>query len=328
MTEMNKKRYDSLDGLRTISCFGIILMHISANNSYAISGYVYNTIIPSFTNFVFLFMVLSAFGMCNGYYKKVLSNSLNLTEFYKKRYSKVLPFFACLVVLDLLLSFSKESLYEAIADISLTFGLFPNDISVIGVGWFLGLVFAFYMIFPFYCVLLGTKKRAWIFFACSLTLNYVCGTYFGVGRKNIVYSACYFIAGGLIYLYRDYISKVKWYFSLPVLFVSFALYYIVGSKTITMLFVSVMFVVFAIGKGGAFLSNRFTKFISGISLEMYLSHMLIFRVIEKLHLNTKFGNGIFQYIVTCVLVIAADILFSYAAQKGIALCTTWVQKHD
>lgn len=43
---MDKKHYGAIDGLRMIAAFGIVMMHMAANNDYAISGYVYNTIIP------------------------------------------------------------------------------------------------------------------------------------------------------------------------------------------------------------------------------------------------------------------------------------------
>lgn len=154
-----KKRYNAIDGLRTIACIGIVMMHIKANNKYEISGFIYNDLISSFTNFVFLFMTVSAFGMCCGYYEKILAGKINLTDFYKKRYIKILPFFSFLILVDLIMGFSKESVYEAIADVSLTFGLFPNDISVIGVGWFLGLIFVFYMIFPFFAFLLKQRQE-------------------------------------------------------------------------------------------------------------------------------------------------------------------------
>lgn len=67
---MEKKHYGTIDGLRMIAAFGIVMMYIRANSNYEISGFIYNNIIPSFTNFVFLFMVVSAFGMCCGYYQK------------------------------------------------------------------------------------------------------------------------------------------------------------------------------------------------------------------------------------------------------------------
>ena len=128
---MERKHYDAIDGLRTIACFGIVLMHVRANNAYDISGFVYDKLIVSFTNFVFLFMVISAFGMCCGYFDKVLNSQISLETFYFKRYSKKLPFFAFLVLIDIMMSPSKAALVEGFADVTLLFGLFPNDISVL-----------------------------------------------------------------------------------------------------------------------------------------------------------------------------------------------------
>lgn len=182
---MEKRHYGAIDGLRMIAAFGIVMMHIRANSNYEITGYLYNRIIPSFTNFVFLFMTVSAFGMCCGYYEKILNNQMNLTDFYGKRFRKILPFFGPLVLLDIIMSPSVASLYEGFADLTLLFGLLPNagSISVIGVGWFLGLVFVFYLVFPFFCVLLENKRRAWMAFGISLIYNFVCANYFNVGGK-------------------------------------------------------------------------------------------------------------------------------------------------
>ena len=62
-----------------------------------------------------------------------------------------------------------------------------------------------------------------------------------------------------------------------------------------------------------------TKFVSDISMEIYLSHMVVFRVIEKTGLNQMFGNGVLQYIVTVMLVLAATIVFSVVMKKFIQL---------
>lgn len=314
------KKYNSLNGLRTIACFGIVLMHVLSNLKLNLSGFGYERIIPSFTNFVFLFMAISAFGMCCGYYDKILNGQIDLNKFYGKRFSKTLPFFSLLVILDLVVGFSLNSLYEAIADVTLSFGLFPNNIEVIGVGWFLGLVFAFYMMFPFYCTLISSKKKAWIVFGISLVLNYLCVSYFDVGRTNIVHCMCYFMAGGLVYLYRDIIEKVKWFIALPILFASIVLYYIVGFNTYTELFFVVAIMIFAIGKGGITLDNKFFAFISGISMEIYLSHMVIFRAVEKVHLNRFISNSILLYWITAIVVIIGAIIFAFVVQKGIAWC--------
>ena len=43
--------------------------------------------------------------------------------------------------------------------------------------------------------------------------------------------------------------------------------------------------------------------------------MVMFRVIEKLHLNTIFGNGWLQYIVTVALVFIGAACFSVVVKK-------------
>ncbi len=317
----NKVHYGALDGLRTIAAIGIVLMHIAANNDYEISGFVYDNLIGSFGNFVFLFMVISSFGMCCGYYDKIINNKISLTDFYKKRFLKTLPFFSLLVVIDLIISPSLSSLYESFADITLLFGFLPDagNITVIGVGWFLGIVFVFYLIFPFFCTLIETKRRAWIAFAISLIYNYVCYAYFDVGRTNILYSACFFISGGLIFLYKDEIrEKINKHLMLLITWITIIAYYAIGGYAISCLLVSASLLMYAITSiGGGILQNRFTTFFSSISLEVYLSHMVIFRAIEIFHLNTIIGNGWVQYIFTCALVLAGTIVFSYVAQKAI-----------
>lgn len=313
--EKENKHYGTIDGLRTIAAFGIVIMHIRANTNYIISGYLYNKVIPSFTNFVFLFIVISAFGMYSGYYEKFLNNKIVLSDFYKKRFKKVLPFFSILVILDVLLFPSVESFYEGFCDLTLMFGFLPKFLSVIGVGWFLGLIFIFYISFPFFVFLLENKKRAWIVFALSLIYNYISYNFFDLGRSNILYSACFFIAGGLIYLYRQ---KILNYNKNLISFITVGVvvaYYIFDENVYMCLSVACMFLIYAILKQGGILENKITKFFSNLSLEIYLSHMLIFRIVEKLNLITILGNGWLQFLLTVIIVICGATIFSYIMKK-------------
>ena len=66
----NRTRYEGIDGLKAYAIIGIALMHVLANGKYGIGGFVFERLIPSFTNLVFLFMMVSGFGMCCGYYQK------------------------------------------------------------------------------------------------------------------------------------------------------------------------------------------------------------------------------------------------------------------
>lgn len=319
MGNMGKKHYGAIDGLRMVAAFGIVMMHVKANAGYEIAGFFYNTVIPSFTDFVFLFMTVSAFGMCCGYHEKIMGNKLSLSDFYGKRFKKILPFFSVLVLLDLAISPSVASMYEGFADLTLLFGFLPDagNISVIGVGWFLGLVFVFYIMFPFFCVLLENKRRAWMAFGISLAYNFACANHFHAGRTNILYSACFFLAGGLIYLYRDEIAKWNRRAALGMAGGSAVLYYISGGMVAARLLVSCALLIYALLSRGGVLENRVAKFFSGISMEIYLSHMVIFRVVEKAGLHRWLGDGWAQYVMTVVIVFGGATVFAVVMRKVI-----------
>lgn len=318
---MERKHYESIDGLRTLAAIGIIMMHMKANNTYGIQGMVYNDIIPLFTNFVFLFMTVSAFGMCCGYYEKIVNNKISICDFYEKRYKKILPFFSILVLIDVIMSLSVESIYEGFADLTLLFGFLPNagNISVIGVGWFLGLIFVFYLCFPFFCFLLENRKRAWFAFWASILYNILCATYFEVGRTNILYCACYFLAGGLVYLYREEIEKISKWLLLGVACIVTIIYCFICSNVMMSLLLSVSYLGYAMVSSKGLLSNRFTKFFSSISMEVYLCHMVIFRILEKMKLNTILENGWLQYILTVIMVLIGSCIFALVVRKIIEI---------
>ena len=269
-------RYEGIDGLKAYAIIGIALMHVLANGEYRMGGFVFERMIPSFTNLVFLFMMVSGFGMCCGYYQKFKDQKISVVDFYKKRYNKIWPYFALLCVLDFVMSPSKSALYEVFANLTLCQGLLPNmNISVIGVSWTLAVIFVFYLLFPFFCFLLESKKRAWLAFICAVIYNFVCSTYFFdeshiadrvavnfSARTNILYCAIYFIAGGLIFLYRkelaEFASKHK-VIAGAILLIAAVAYFALGGNTLTMLFFCVAALVYTLGcttGGGTGQSSR------------------------------------------------------------------------
>jgi len=52
-------------------------------------------------------------------------------------------------------------------------------------------------------------------------------------------------------------------------------------------------------------------------MEVYLSHMVIFRVVEKLRLHKILGSGWVQYCLTVGLVLVGTIAFSWSMQRAI-----------
>ena len=199
-------------------------------------------------------MMVSGFGMCCGYYQKIIDRKISMEDFYKKRYIKIWPYFALLCALDFVISPSKESLSEVFANLTLCQGLLPNaNITVIGVSWTLAVIFVFYMLFPFFCFLLGNKKRAWGVAIVALVFNFLCGSYFNADRTNIVYDAIYFIAGGLIYLYRKELAEFAQKHKVitgAILLAATVAYFVLGSSTFTMLFFCVAALLYTLGCNG------------------------------------------------------------------------------
>ena len=324
---MENKKYTSIDGLRTIGAIGIVAMHIRALSNIKINNYFYNTIIPFFNYAVFLFMIISGFGMCCGYYKKIKNNEISLNEFYKKRYKKILPFFMILVLIDVLVERTLSSIFEGFADLTLFFAFLPNpQMSVIGV------IFAFYILFPFFVFLLDNKKRAWCSFIISLIFSCLCKSYFFTERFNIVnfdfrinivYCFTYFILGGIIYLYRDKIENIVKNHKLLFLFLTMfitIIYFVIHHFykfeelfTIEICLIFGSWLIYSIGTNCIFLNNKITKFISNISMEIYLCHLFIYKIIEKIGLINIIKdnvNSIFAYILLLILTLGGAMIFS------------------
>lgn len=212
MAISSNNRYENLDGLKVIAAFGIVAMHVSSNMGHPLTSEIATNVIGSMTHFVKLFLILSGFGMCCGYYERFKSGKVNLEKFYIRRFEKNLPFFALLICIDTLFSIKTVLWRDVFSSLTMAFNLMPShDMSVIGVGWTLGVIFAFYFMFPFYVFLLSTKKRAWFTVIICYILNWCCCNYYeSVGKTdgaNFLFLSVYFAIGGVLYLYKDYIQE-------------------------------------------------------------------------------------------------------------------------
>ena len=337
-----KEKYENLDGFRALAAIGIILMHVRANGDFKISGFIYDRVIASFTDLTFFFMLLSAFSMCCGYYEKFKIGSINIEEFYKRRYKRIWPFFVMLCTFELIIDRSLHSLYEWFADITLAFGLLPNArISVVGVGWFIGIIFVFYIAFPFFTFLIGNKKRAWIVLIATIILNFLCNIYFldethvirgFSGRVNIIYSAMFFIAGGLVFLYREKIKKLEhaWVMTL-ITVLCMVFYYAVNNSEYTMLILFSLLAMLGIMMSGnvskILLQNKALSFIASISMEIYLSHMFVFRVLEKLKLTHITENEVLNYVIVSFTTVIGAIVMAFTLKRIIEVIMIQSTEH-
>ena len=331
MSQITKNRFDSLDSLRAFAAVGIVVCHVLSNQSLALpDNFLFKTLLPFGSEYVFLFMMLSAFSICCAYYQKFKDREVDLDKFYKRRYLRIWPFFALMVLIDVALGFSKESLIEAFADLTLFFGFLPNpDIHVIGVGWFLGLIFVFYAIFPFFVFLMDNKKRAWLVLVLSIAMTIFASSYFSspelvvspVGRRNFIYCMPMFVSGGIVFLYIEKIKKIPVLWALSIAVLTTVLFFVLDNNHFVLkmlVFASWLIVAIVDSLRPAkwtLMRNKYVAFLSGVSMEVYLCHMMFFRIVEKTHVLDAISSGMGRFLVCLVLTLAGAIAFSFGVKK-------------
>lgn len=337
--ESKKIKFDGIDGLKTFSCLAIVAQHLLFNSVYDIGGISHKIIL--FGNAVFMFFIISAFGLCCGYYDKILNKTFDVNNFYSRRYGKIFPFFLFLLVIDVVVDPSIRSVMEAFVESSLAFGFLPNmKLTVIGVGWFLGVVFVFYMVFPFFVFLIQNKMRAWIVLFIALLVSIVCRVHFFsseyvlntfVEKTNFLYCAPFFLVGGILFLYKDFFFRFQGEKKVKLLLfcicvIATIVYFITPSDSMVKPYKNMvlfpLWVLYAISCKHAILNCKIVTYLSSISFEIYLSHMFIYRIIERTIGLRIFGNGWASYIFVYALDILGCIVFIEIWSKTY----NWVKK--
>jgi peptidoglycan/LPS O-acetylase OafA/YrhL len=162
-------RIDSLDILRGFLALAVAVYHISIWSRIFEAGTRTNNAVAIFGNYgVEGFFIVSGFCFFHLYGKGEWGNR-ELRRFHIKRFFRIAPLYYLAVAGSLLLrppfglhpvgpGFSPRMLLE---NLSLTFGLFhPNHSLVLG-GWSIGIEYVFYMAFP---LLAWATRRRWVLY--------------------------------------------------------------------------------------------------------------------------------------------------------------------
>ena len=142
-----------------------------------------------------------------------------------------------------------------------------------------------------------------------------------------------FVAGGLIYLYRESLKnlakRIRWILLL-LISAGMLCYARFERTTFGMLLLFSLMVIYAIGRQSerGLLNNPVTRFISGISMELYLCHMVAYRVIEKVGLVHLFESDVVSYWVASILTIIGAVIFTIATRWGISKVHSITSKND
>lgn len=183
--------------------------------------------------------------------------------------------------------------------------------------------FRILLLVSFFVVALWTRRRAWFSLWIAIALNYLCKTYFAVGDMAASHIClqwmCCFVAGGVIYLYKDCIiqwnrrhPRLDWVSITVGLLLTLTFFPAWGQlfSTVKSIGGFALIMVGALTDRRKLLANTFTRIISDISLEIYLSHVFILRVIQKVGIIQRLSNPTIAYVVTVLFTVFGSIVFA------------------
>ncbi len=164
-------------------------------------------------------------------------------------------------------------------------------------------------------------------FGVAIVLSLFCSEYFFseefvinfVPRHSFLYCSPFFIVGGVLYLYNEwvrcFVSKYRWPSFAVCIVLSIVFCFCPSSVfgvSITMLkgiLLFVPWVCYAISVESRILHNKVTTWISNISLEIYLAQSLVFLAVGNTIGNDWAGTGWLGFFLNWILITAGCIGF-------------------
>lgn len=336
---MKTDRYKNLNAVRAVSSIMIVLMHVMVNGGFIVPDNMLFTLIGRAGALVEMFFILSAFSMCCGYFEKMKNGTMLPKEFYLRRFGKFAPFFwmitaAYTVPMAVKAISVKESLdrvaEEAFFNISLLFGFLPdNRMDVAGIGWTLGVIFAFYLLFPFFVCITEDKRRTTASLALFLAANSAMIHYYsGTDRflkGNILYQMCFFVLGAFLYHFRKQLRSavnavpcMEWLCVISGTIVSMALMpEDIFARNVAYMAGFGLIVTGCLGKENRAFSNAVTKAGAEYSFELYLSHMLVFTAVNAAVKKITPDRNLLAYFITAAATLAGAYAFSVMSKKAL-----------
>ncbi|MBC9934879.1 acyltransferase family protein [Chitinophaga qingshengii] len=166
MNVKNVKRVDSLDYLRGIAAFGIMIYHCF---TWGFGGFSPDSFMGKWGIYgVSIFYILSGLTLHYVYFDNMNFTPRDLKKFFLKRFFRIYPLLWLTIILTIILNQKMPSLPGLLLNLTGAFGVLKWH-SYIGVGvWSIGNELVFYLFFPVFIFL--SKKSKFLFFCLSAIL--------------------------------------------------------------------------------------------------------------------------------------------------------------
>lgn len=333
-----KKYFEGLQGLRGLAALGIIAYHMYVLEGYTGTNSILDKTVGMGGLFVQLFFMLSSFSLMCGYAEAFWTGTLDYENFYKRRFAKLAPTFYFSLCLHLLLNWAvgiKESFANILGTASFLYALMPShQESIVMAGWALGIEIIFYLIFPFFLVVTKSKLRTILFLVAGIALQYSYIMYYGVDIElshiNIVYQLPPFIWGAVLFHIVPYMERIcercRRNIGIGIqiiLLIILVVWVEFSTNKFTVYITFSLLILNQINYKDFWINNPLLIKLGKISYEMYLLHMVVYRILYYYHVNemlhTKIGSELLSY---CFLFLLVTILTA-----GISYCFLFFSRY-
>lgn len=322
--EGGESHYDVIDFLKGFSILTIVLMHLIQNYLSSVSGFIFRASAFGGAG-VHIFIICSGVGLFISYRK----HKLNFKQFISKRFIKIYVPYIIVIIISSLIPFMYEGNDKIVALLShvLFFKMFVPiyENSFGGQFWYISTLFQLYLIFIPLCKFKEkTGRKSFFILFLIVSISWWLVSYFTGISENRIWGSFFlqyiweFVLGVCI---ADYlmdgediiINKLILYISTFIGLVVF------GAMSLSSEFLRTFNDIFSIiGYGGLAISiyslgidfvNKLGFWLSNISYEWYLVHILVFSIVFYIIPVDGFMSSVIVGLFAVILSIAVAYLY-------------------
>jgi peptidoglycan/LPS O-acetylase OafA/YrhL len=152
------RKNNSLDALRAIAAYGVVVAHTYGIPPLKIPSYL--TSISLMSYFVQVFFVLSALSLL---LNNKFEDNKSIRSYYIKRFFRIVPLFYFFVILYSSI-YAYPGFSKILLNLTLSFEIFSPESCIVWAGWTLGVEAVFYLFLPIIYILIQKPSHRIVFF--------------------------------------------------------------------------------------------------------------------------------------------------------------------
>lgn len=345
---MDEPREGWIDYFKGIAILGIIMVHFGVKE---IDNKYFSFLVYHAAKGVYIFILISAFLAYRSLDKKKVNGIKETVKWFGQKIIRLIPLYYLAIVIYLVLegtggrwwlgSVQKVTVQNIISHFLFLHGFNPYHCnSIIGVEWYIGVLFLLYLIIPILYRFINNLHRSVVLFLISLV---VCNYYLGLVNWHVIeddYIWIYFIenftiislfpmiALGIVLYYvgkSDVLKTLQGNRGMSYFLIAFSLFIVYrlvrgsnfyGLATCGIWGLSILGIILSqIMHPSIVICNKIFGLLGKYSYGIYLFHYLILNYVPQIHVNNIYLSWAINYCVVVVLALGVALLLNKLYEK-------------